>query len=112
MQKFILAACFAALAAVSVHTQMNSDDLKWGPAPAVFPKGAQMAVLSGEPGKAGLLTVRLRMPAGSAIQSCPPPTTECVTVVAGGFALGMGGKLDTSNGITLPAGGFAAAAAG
>src|SRR5947208_8616919 len=112
MQKFILGACFAGLAAVSVHAQMNSDDLKWGPAPAVFPKGAQMAVLSGDPGKTGLFTVRLKMPAGYAIQAHHHPTTEYVTVVSGDFALGMGDRLDPAKAMTLHSGGFAAAPAG
>ena len=31
------------------QAQMNSADLKWGPAPPVFPAGARMAVLSGDP---------------------------------------------------------------
>ena len=112
MRKLLLGSCLAVLAVISAHAQMNSNDLKWGPAPAVFPKGAQMAVLSGDPGKAGLFTVRLKMPAGYAIQAHHHPTTEYVTVVAGDFALGMGDKLDKSKGITLHAGGFAAAPAG
>jgi len=30
---------------------LNAKDLKWGPAPNVFPKGAQMAIVSGDPFK-------------------------------------------------------------
>ena len=44
------------------QAQMNSADLKWSPAPPVFPAGAQMAVLSGDPGKAGSFVIRLMMP--------------------------------------------------
>jgi hypothetical protein len=29
------------------------DSVKWGPAPPVLPKGVQMAVLAGDPGKKG-----------------------------------------------------------
>jgi hypothetical protein len=36
---------------------VNADGLKWGPAPAVFPKGAQIAVVSGDPFKDGLYVV-------------------------------------------------------
>ena len=36
--------------AAPAQSQMNSADLKWAPAPPVFPAGAQMAVLSGDPG--------------------------------------------------------------
>ena len=43
---------------------MNGKDIKWGPAPPFFPKGAEFAVLSGDPSKDGLYVVRLKMPAG------------------------------------------------
>ena len=32
---------------------ISPDTLKWGPAPSVLPKGGQMAVLAGDPGKSG-----------------------------------------------------------
>ena len=112
MQKFVLGACFAALAAFSAHAQMNADSLKWGPAPAVLPKGAEMAVLSGDPGKAGLFTVRLKVPAGYAIAAHHHPTTEYVTIISGDFGLGMGDKLDKAKGMVLHAGGFGEAPAG
>jgi len=112
MQKFVLGACLAALAAFSAHAQMNADNLKWGPAPAVLPKGAEMAVLSGDPGKAGLFTVRLKVPAGYAIAAHHHPTSEYVTIISGDFGLGMGDKLDKAKGMVLHAGGFAEAPAG
>ena len=34
----------------------NEPELKWMPAPAVFPKGAQMAVLQGDPSSASMFT--------------------------------------------------------
>ena len=43
---------------------MNGKDIKWGPAPPSLPKGAEFAVLSGDPGKDGPYVVRLKMPAG------------------------------------------------
>jgi len=43
---------------------MHADRLQWGPAPPVLPKGAQFAVLSGDPTKAGPFTLRLKAPAG------------------------------------------------
>jgi len=52
------------LAAVSATASAQQSDLKWGPAPAIFPAGAQMAVLQGDPGSAELFTVRLRFPDG------------------------------------------------
>lgn len=112
MKKFALGVCLAALVGFSAEAQMNADGMKWGPAPAVFPKGAEMAVLSGDPGKAGLFTVRLKMPAGYTIAAHHHPTTEYVTVISGDFGLGMGDKLDKGKGMTLHAGGFAEAPAG
>src|SRR5215203_1260205 len=38
---------------------MTADALKWGPAPPVLPKGGEMAVLAGDPNKAGPFVVRL-----------------------------------------------------
>ena len=55
--------------AAPAQAQMNSADLKWGPAPPVFPAGAQMAVLSGDPGKAGTFVIRLMIPAGYKIRT-------------------------------------------
>jgi quercetin dioxygenase-like cupin family protein len=89
--------------------QMNSSDLKWGPAPAVFPAGAKMAVLSGDPGQAGVFVVRLQMPAGYKIPAHNHPSDEYVTVVSGDLSLGMGDKLDPAKSAKLSAGGFAMA---
>lgn len=99
--------CLSAPAAA----QVNSADLKWGPAPAVFPAGAQMAVLSGDPGKAGVFVVRLRMPAGYKIPAHHHPTDEYVTVISGDLSLGMGDKLDPAKAAKLGPGGFAMAGA-
>ena len=99
---------FSASAATA---QMNSSDLKWGPAPGVFPKGAQMAVLSGNPGTSGTFTVRLKMPAGYAIAAHSHPTDELVTVISGDLSLGMCDRLDRAKSAMLHAGGFANAPA-
>ena len=90
---------------------VNASALKWGPAPAIFPKGAQLAVVSGDPFKDGLYVVRLKMPAGYKIPAHNHPTSEFVTVLSGTFNIGMGDKLDASKGIALRAGGFGEAPA-
>src|SRR5262245_8218239 len=82
---------------------LNADDVKWGPAPNVFPAGAQIAVVSGDPFKYGLYVVRLKMPANYKIPAHNHPTTEYVTVLSG--------DLDTQKGLLLHAGGFAEASA-
>jgi hypothetical protein len=66
------------------------QDIQWGPAPSVFPPGAEFAVLEGDPSKAEPFTVRLRFPNGYKIPPHTHPTTENVTVLAGTFLAGMG----------------------
>src|SRR5215218_7227923 len=85
---------------------MNSDQLQWGPAPPVLPKGAQAAILSGDPGKPGSFTIRLKTPAGYKIPAHSHPTAEVVTVISGTFSFGMGDKLDEAKADKLAPGGF------
>jgi len=88
------------------HTVMKADDLKWGPVPPVFSAGAQMAVLQGDPGKAGEYTVRLSAPDGYKVAPHWHPTTENVTVISGTFHVGAGDEMDTTKGDAVSAGGF------
>jgi len=94
-----------------MNMPVNGKDIKWGPAPPFFPKGAEFAVLSGDPGKDGLYVVRLKMPAGYKIPAHNNPTTENVTIVSGNFHIGMGDKLDEKKAIELTAGGYGEAPA-
>jgi quercetin dioxygenase-like cupin family protein len=80
--------------------------LNWGPAPPTFPKGAQIAVLSGDPSKSAPYVVRLRMPANYQIPAHHHPTTENVTVLSGSFYAGMGDKLNQKNAQAFEPGGF------
>jgi quercetin dioxygenase-like cupin family protein len=82
--------------------------IKWGPAPALLPAGAQLAVLEGEPAKAGPFTMRLRVPDGYRIPPHYHPVIEHVTVVQGTFLVGMGERFDTAKLTELPTGTFAA----
>jgi len=90
----------------------SDADLNWGPAPAVFPPGAQMAVLEGNPGSTELFTVRLRFPDGYKIPPHTHPTDENVTVLEGTFMVGLGTAFNTSQMTSLPVGGFITAPAG
>ena len=89
------------------HVLFTPAAAKWGAPPPVFEKGASFTVISGDPSKAGLYVVRLKMPAGYKIAPHWHPTDEHVTVVSGNFALGMGEKFDKAALKTLPAGGYA-----
>ena len=56
------------------HKIVTPQEVKWGPAPAELPAGAQAAVLLGDPGKEGLFVLRLRLPKGYRV----PPHTHSV----------------------------------
>src|SRR6476620_8400632 len=95
--------------AAEMHKVVKPDAIQWGPAPPQLPPGAQVAVMSGDPGKAGLYIIRARMPDGYAVPAHWHKKTENVTVISGNFNVGMGDKLDKSKGEALGPGGFFAA---
>lgn len=88
------------------HTIVSPQEIKWGPAPAMLPPGAQAAVLFGNPSKEGLFALRLKLPAGYRVPPHTHPVDEVVTVVSGKFNLGMGETADQSSAQPLPAGSF------
>lgn len=112
MRTIVAAAAMLIAAGTGAHAQTNPSELKWGPAPPAFPAGAEMAVLSGDPGKTGPFAVRLRIPPGFKVPAHSHPTDEFVTIISGEISLGMGDKLDQTKGKKLEAGGFAEAKAG
>lgn len=77
----------ATTASTAASPQQN---VQWSPAPPMFPPGAEIAVLQGDPSKAEPFTVRLRFPNGYKIPPHTHPTTENVTVLTGTFLAGMG----------------------
>jgi len=91
----------------SAHMVVSPSDVKWGDPPPIFEKGASFAVISGDPSKAGIYVVRMKMPAGYKIAPHWHPTDEHVTVLSGSFSLGMGQTFDKAAMKTLPEGGYA-----
>ncbi|MEK6324248.1 MAG: cupin domain-containing protein [Acidobacteriota bacterium] len=114
MQKmFIVALSLVAGAALglaqeskSPHIALTAADVKWGQAPPSVPKGAQFAVVSGDPTKTGPFVIRLKFPAGYKVAPHWHPTDEHVTVLSGTLALGMGEKFDQAAMKELPAGSY------
>ncbi len=90
----------------SRHHATQADDLKWSQ-PAAYAKGAELAVVSGDPTKEGFYVVRLRVPAGFRIAPHTHPNDENVTVLSGTFHVGTGETFDTAKGATVKVGGFA-----
>jgi len=103
----VLVAAGSALTLAQNHVLQSVADTKWGAAPPMLPAGAQIAVLSGDPGKAAPYTVRLKFPANYAVPAHSHPTDENITVVSGALFLGMGSKLDKAAGSSLGVGGYA-----
>jgi quercetin dioxygenase-like cupin family protein len=84
------------------------DTIPWGPAPPFLAKGAQFAVLEGDPtASTGDYTVRLKMPDGYRIAPHFHPLRENVTVISGTFRLGMGDVFNADKTKAFPAGSFA-----
>src|SRR5256886_5872525 len=87
MRILTVPACLMLMAAPPLHSQAappaTPSMRHWGPAPAVFPPGARMAVLSGDPAKAAPFTVELAFPAGYKIPPHFHPPPETVTAKKG-----------------------------
>ena len=95
---------FGALAG-DEHRAVAPDQLKWS-APAALPKGAETAVVFGDPSKEGYYVLRLRAPAGFKIPAHFHPNDENVTVLSGTLNVGLGDKLDETKGEAVTAGDF------
>jgi len=111
MRFTIATALFLAIAGTASAQAHPQQDIKWGPAPAIFPPGAQMAVMQGNPAGNQLFTVRLRLPDGYKIPPHTHPTDEHVTVISGTFKVGMGTTFDAKTLLSLTSGGFVTAPA-
>jgi len=96
----------AALAA-DEHVTVSPDSIKWNSGPPGYPKGAEFAVITGNPGQEGPFVIRLKAPAGFKVPPHTHPVDENVTVISGTFHIAMGEKFDDSKGATLKAGGYA-----
>ena len=94
-------------AASPAHAVVTPGALQWGPAPPALPKGAQMALLSGNPGEPGPFVLRVKLPAGYVIRPHWHPTDENLTVLSGEIKAGMGDTVDQKSIHTMAAGAFA-----
>ena len=103
---FTLHGGIASVAAAPAHVLVPADKVQWGPAPAVFPAGAQIAVLEGNPAEKGTITLRLKFPANYAIPAHWHSMAERLTVLTGALNVGMGDKLDRKASQTLEPGGY------
>ena len=84
----------------------------WGPAPAALPAGAQVIVLEGDPAKAELFTMRVKVPHNYLVRPHSHPTWEHVTVISGLLHIGMGTTVSMASASELRAGSFMAIPSG
>jgi hypothetical protein len=103
MHKLLLLSASTLLAAAAVTgAEAKPHGTKWMDATgAGLPAGAQMAVISGDPSKAGAFKVQIKMPADYTVPPHHHPTDEVVRVRSGTLSYGMGDKLDKANAGTL-----------
>jgi quercetin dioxygenase-like cupin family protein len=104
MKHVLLLSLTALLAASPAQTKTGAAQLKWMDGPPGLPSGSQFAVVSGDPGKAGMFTIRAKFPADYAVPAHHHPTDERVTVLSGRLGYGMSNKLDKAKAKTLTAG--------
>ena len=88
------------------HLIYRAGTIDWQDAPASLERGAEIAVLEGNPGERGVFTMRIRMPDGFVIAPHWHPNVERVTVISGTFLLGSGEVLDRAVAERLPPGSY------
>ena len=93
MRGLVLVGVVAMLAGSAVQSSAKSG-LNWGPAPPSLPKGAKIAVVSGNPAQPGPFVIRLRFPPAYAVPPHSHPADEHVTVLEGVVSMGMGSMAD------------------
>ena len=80
-----------AAAPASSHVMLKAPDTQWGDAPPALERGAQAAVVAGNPAAAdALFVLRLKMPPGYQVARHWHPSDEHVTVIEGDLTLDMG----------------------
>ena len=106
------AASAATAQTADAHKIVSPQDIKWGPAPASLPPGAELAVLYGDPSKEGEFAMRLKGAKGYHIAPHTHPKPEIVTVISGSVRLGMGETADHGKAQQLPVTSFFALSPG
>ena len=92
------------------YQPVNIDELKWMDA-AALTSGAKIALVAGDPSKAEVFMLYLKMPADYVILPHTHPFAEVITVVKGRLASGVGetfdrdkvDMIDTGSSFILPA---------
>jgi hypothetical protein len=98
MQRLLILSFSALIAAFPAQAKTP----KWMDGPPGLPGGAKFAVVSGNPAKEGVFTIRAKLPANYVVPPHHHPTDERVAVLPRGqLAYGMGDKVDKDHAGTL-----------
>lgn len=81
-------------------------DLKWVDAPPSLPPRAKVALIHGDPTKAGLYAICIKFPADYKIAPHRHPVDSHATVLSGALYSGAGEKFEPEKGKAWPAGSF------
>jgi hypothetical protein len=96
----------AALQAADQTIVLNADQLRWQNAPPELPRGAEMTVLLGDPGKPGPFVVRFRTSGAYRIPPHFHSRAETLTILSGRLYLGGGERFDPARAHALEVGAF------
>jgi hypothetical protein len=104
--KGLLFVTAAALLVATTATAVQAKGIKWMDATgAGLPAGAKLAVVSGDPSRAGAFVIRAKFPASYTVPPHHHSVDEVVRVRSGGpLAYGMGDKVNTANAGSLTKG--------
>jgi quercetin dioxygenase-like cupin family protein len=75
--------------------------LKWVDS-AALPKGAQVAVMIGDPTKSEMIATRVKFPTNYFAPPHTHPFAESITVISGSLGHGMGDKVDKASEMLKP----------
>jgi len=71
------------------------EDIDWKPF-AAFPPSARLAVVVGDPTKAGPYVIRVKVPSGVRLMPHKHPEDRVYTIISGVFYIGLGEQFDAN----------------
>jgi len=71
------------------------EDIDWKPF-AAFPPSARLAVVVGDPTKAGPYVIRVKVPSGVKLMPHKHPEDRVYTIISGVFYIGLGEQFDAN----------------
>ena len=83
------------------YARVTPADVKWSPVPSM-PKGAQIAVLHGNPAKPGLFTIWVKLPANFKLPVHSHPDERVRTIISGTYYSAVGDTVDASKLMDFP----------